>query len=150
MWIRRWIPKLLSESLFKGFRDEVLKTLRFIVEFFNGISELLKQEGFNQPVVPDDFQCPLATVVGQAGPTVTLIAHQGRVSQRQLLDHVRHRSVGNSKPFGDCTAAHLLRAIPSEVEDRLQVVVDGFRVRFVLALASHQLTIDLQDDFSLA
>jgi hypothetical protein len=138
MWIRRWVPKLLSKSLFKGFRDEVLKTLRFIVEFFNGIAKLLKQERFNQPVMPDDFQCPLATVVGQASSTVTLIAHQRRVSQCQLLDHVRYRRVGNSKPFGDCTAAHLLRAIPSKVEDYLQVVVDRFRVRFVLAMASHQ------------
>jgi hypothetical protein len=138
MRIHRWIPKLLSESLFKGFRDEVLKTLRFSVEFFNGIAKLLKQEGFNQPVVPDDFQCPLATGVGQASSTVTLIADQRRVSQCQLLDHVRYRRVGNSKPFGDCTAAHLLRAVPSKVEDYLQVVVDRFRVRFFLAIASHQ------------
>lgn len=138
MWIRRWIPKLLSESQFKGFRDEVLKTLCFIMEFFNGIAKLLKQEGLKQPVVPDDFQCPLATVVGQASSTVTLIAHQWGVSQCQFLDHVRHRRVGNSKPFGDCTAAHLLRAIPSKVEDYLQVVVDRFRIRFVLAVASHQ------------
>jgi hypothetical protein len=137
MRIRRWIPKLLSESLFKGFRDEVLKTFRFIVEFFNGIAKLLKQEGFNQPVVPNDFQCPLATVFGQASSAVTLIVHQGRVSQRQLLDHIRHRSIGNAEPLGDCTTAHLLHAIPSEVEDHLQVVVDGFRVRLFLALASH-------------
>lgn len=137
VWVNRRVSQFLSKPPLEDLRDEVLKTFRFIVEFFEGIAEFLKEKGFNQPVVPDDFERPLATVIGQTSSTVTLIDHQGRISQRQLLDHVRYRSIGDTEPFSDGAAAHLLRAIMPEVKDHLKVVIDGFRVRFVLAAVSH-------------
>jgi len=50
------VPQLPRDAFFKAFRNEVLQTLRLIVQIFHGVIQHLEQERFNEPVMAHNFQ----------------------------------------------------------------------------------------------
>jgi len=75
--------------------------------------------------VPDQFPGPSFASRSEPDTSVFFIQNQGRALRCELLKHSGHRRSANSKPLGESVGrdARVLRA--SQLQDGLEVVVDG-------------------------
>ncbi len=79
------IAQLGGNAVLKSLGDEMLQSLRFFMNLVPGIVEHIVQESFEQPMVPNDFQCAPSAGRRKAYPVVLLVTDEGGVLAGQLL-----------------------------------------------------------------
>src|SRR3954471_2553278 len=82
------LPQLGIDAGFEALGDEVLQALGLIVQLVYFVVEHAIEEGLDQAVVPDDFECSAATGGRQAPPAMPLAFDQWVLRGSQLLQHI--------------------------------------------------------------
>jgi hypothetical protein len=59
-----WMPHGSVDATLKILRDEVLESIRFLVDFIPRVAKRLHQPGFDQAVMADDLQRGFLSLFG--------------------------------------------------------------------------------------
>jgi hypothetical protein len=131
------IPEYGRDPLLKLLRNEVLQPLCFFMNFIPGILEDIMKEQFDEPVMPDKLPGPPSACRSEPDTAMFLVLDQKRLPGGKLLKHLRNRSGPNAKMRRQIVASYgfVLRTVQGK--DRLEVIVDRFRLRGSVGLHSH-------------
>ena len=127
MGVEFGVSQFLSDALFELFRNEVLQSLSFLVYFVPGIAKDLAKEKLHQAVPANDTKRPFSAFIGQVGTPVLLIYDPGPSPSGQFLEHPGYGGRRNAQALRNRIAGSCFSRGTAQFEDRLQVVVHGFR-----------------------
>src|ERR1039458_7860605 len=123
------VSQFLSDALFECFRNEVLQPFSLLVYFVPGISKDLAQEKLHQTVPANDTKRPFSAFVGQARAVVLPICDTGPSPSGQSLQHPGYGRRRNAQALRNRIAGSGFSRWAAQFEDRLQIVIHGFRSR---------------------
>jgi len=129
------IAQLGGNAVLKPFGDEMLQALRFFMNLVPGIVEHVVQEAFEQPMVPNHLQRAPSAGWRKPYPVVFLITDEGGAPSRQLLQHPRYGSRTDPEPLCQRVAGHAAGLCAAQLENCLEIVVDGLAVWVIFSHA---------------
>ena len=128
VWICFGVTQLRGDTILKLFGDKMLQALRLLMDVLPGIIENVMKEAFEQPMMANNLQSTLFSARRKPYAVVLLVAHEGRALPSQLLQHSRYGSRAYSEALCKRIACYPIIFNAAQLENRLQIVVDGFTV----------------------
>ena len=125
MRIDVWVAKLGRDPIFQAFRDVVLKAFRLVMNFIPGKIEHIMKESFEQTMMAQDLCRPTLPHLRKDNAMVFFVLDKRWPLAGQLLQHPGHGSSADVQMTGQGIAGYSLFFRTAQLEDRLEVVVDG-------------------------
>jgi len=137
MRVELWPSQLGIDALLKAFGDEVFKSLSLLVHFLQWVVENLIEKRFYQPMVTKDLKRAELSPKRQANSAMLFVFDVRHWNASELLQHVCYRCGRDSQARRKSRARYTSFFTSAEGKDRLEVVIDRFRVGIHLALGRH-------------
>ena len=103
----------------------MFEALGLLVDLVPRVVEDFVEEGFEEAMVTNDFECALAAGLGEMNSAMLLVGDEWGLEGGELLQHIGDGGGRDGEVGGDLGGGNLPLGAAAELEDGLEIVVDG-------------------------